>query len=152
MTGPPRNEMIAIHILVCLSQRAQPGDDGHDGYAQQNPPDRFCIANGRRDLILDAWIAQGIRNRIDGLHHGTGDGEAVAPRHGQGVEAEGLDARPHDYSAALSAAALASSALMKLSVPVARTVILSLANQQAAKPPAKKIEAIDNVMVISFWV
>lgn len=95
MRGPPRNERIASHISVDLSSCPQPRDNGDDRDAEQDAPDHLGIADRRRYLVSQVWIAQRFGEHIDPLHRNADDGEAITPRHRQRVKAGGLDFGPH---------------------------------------------------------
>src|ERR1700722_10290571 len=124
MTGPPRKDRMAIHMLTALSDRPQTGNDGDDGNTEQHASRHLGIANRRADLILQVRITQGVGYRIEALHQYPGECEAITPRDRQGVEAEGFDLAPHRYSTALSAAALASRPAISALAPFNLSLIL----------------------------
>src|SRR6185437_5548495 len=95
MTGPPRKERMAIHMSACLSNRSQAGDQGDDRDTEQDAANRFGVADRRRYLIFQVWIAERIGARVETLHHSAGDGEAIAPCDRQRVPTERLQSCPH---------------------------------------------------------
>src|ERR1700689_4970148 len=123
MTGPPRKLKIAIHMLRRFPERAQTGNDGHNRNAQQDATGGLCIPYRRTDLILQAWVTQGIRDGIETLQYRPGECEEVTPRNRQGVETEGFDLGKHGYSAALSAEALASRLATSAAAPLYQSLI-----------------------------
>jgi hypothetical protein len=125
MTGPPRNDMIAIHMSGRPSQRAQPRHDCDKGDAQQYASGDPGIPDRGGNLTPEVGVPQGVRDVIDDLQRGADKRQTIAPCNRQRTEASFLNLREHQISLSLASSLAARSRSLSTSAatPLVQTLI-----------------------------